>query len=45
MPADQYPHLVEIATELIAAGFDYAAEFEYGLDLVLDAIERSHQAA
>jgi AcrR family transcriptional regulator len=45
MPADQYPHLVEVATELIAAGFDYAAEFEYGLDLLLDAIERAHSTA
>lgn len=45
MPADDYPHLVAVATELIASGFDYAAEFEYGLDLVLDAIERSHATA
>ena len=42
MPVDEYPHLVQVATELLSSGFDYAAEFDYGLDLLLDAIERAH---
>lgn len=42
IPADAYPNLVAVAGELMAAGFDYGAEFTYGLDVVLDGIERSH---
>ncbi len=37
---DDYPYLVETATELEKAGFDYETEFLFGLDLVLDGIER-----
>jgi AcrR family transcriptional regulator len=36
--ADAYPHLARVSSELLEAGFDYADEFEVGLDLVLDAI-------
>lgn len=38
--ADPYPYLSEVARELGESGYDYDAEFEYGLDLILDAIER-----
>jgi AcrR family transcriptional regulator len=41
IPADVYPHLRVVAEELIAARFDYGKEFEYGLDLILDALARS----
>jgi AcrR family transcriptional regulator len=41
IPADEYPHLVRVSSELIGSGFVYADEFEYGLDLILDAIERT----
>jgi AcrR family transcriptional regulator len=41
IPADVYPHLRTVAEELIAARFDYGKEFEYGLDLILDALARS----
>jgi AcrR family transcriptional regulator len=41
IPADVYPNLRAIAEELIAARFDYGKEFEYGLDLILDALARS----
>jgi AcrR family transcriptional regulator len=37
---DDYPYLVETAIELEKAGYDYEAEFLFGLDLILDAIER-----
>jgi AcrR family transcriptional regulator len=38
---EQYPHLTEVASSLLAAGFDYGDEFEWGLDLILDALERA----
>ncbi len=39
IPADRFPYLHEAAAELVAAGYDPAAEFEAGLDLILDALE------
>lgn len=39
-PADEYPYLVEIVAELGKSGYDYTEEFEFGLDLMLDGIER-----
>jgi AcrR family transcriptional regulator len=39
--AGDYPHLVELMTEhALQPGYDYGAEFEFGLDLVLDGLER-----
>ena len=41
-PADAYPHLVEMATEFILQpGYDFGDEFEFGLDVILDALTRS----
>ena len=41
MPADDYPHLVEMITELVVGrSYDYANEFGFGLDLILDSLER-----
>lgn len=38
---DDYPYLVEIATRFEKdGGYDYDTEFLFGLDLVLDALER-----
>lgn len=37
---DDYPYLVETATELEKAGYDYQTEFLFGLDLILDGLER-----
>jgi AcrR family transcriptional regulator len=42
---DDYPYLVEVATEMAKAGYDYATEFEFGLDLILDALERFRAGA
>ncbi len=39
VPPGEFPHLVEIAAEFTSAGFDFAREFEVGLDLLLDALE------
>jgi AcrR family transcriptional regulator len=40
--AGQYPHLVEMATSYyLRPGYDFANEFHFGLDLILDGLERS----
>jgi AcrR family transcriptional regulator len=38
--AKEYPFLFEIAQQLEESPYDYEAEFAFGLDLVLDGIER-----
>jgi AcrR family transcriptional regulator len=44
MPADQWPHLVEFSREhVLKPGYDYGQEFEWGLDLVLDGLERARR--
>jgi AcrR family transcriptional regulator len=41
-PADTYPHLAEIATaHVLQPGYDYGDEYLYGLDLILDGLERA----
>ncbi len=40
-----YPYLVEVAREMAQAGYDYTTEFEFGLDLILDALERFRAGA
>lgn len=45
VPADTYSTFVSVARELLASGFDYAAEFDFGLDLILDGIERMQAAS
>ena len=38
---DQYPHLRELTAEhVLKPGYDYGNEFEFGLDLMLDGLER-----
>ena len=37
-----YPYLTEIATQhVMKPGYSYSAEFEYGLELLLDGLERA----
>jgi AcrR family transcriptional regulator len=39
--ADEYPYLAEMITEhAMKPGYDYSDEFEVGLDLILDGLER-----
>jgi AcrR family transcriptional regulator len=39
--AGEYPHLAEmIAEHALKPGYDYSEEFEFGLDLILDGLER-----
>jgi len=43
--AGDYPHLAEMITEhAMKPGYDYADEFEFGLDLILDGLERLRPA-
>lgn len=39
LPADEFPYLNESAAALLAAGYDPADEFIFGLDLILAALE------
>jgi AcrR family transcriptional regulator len=41
---ESYPYLVEIATKLPGSGYDNAVEFAWGLDLILDGLERLRHA-
>jgi len=40
-PAEQFPHLFEMGSQhVMKPGYDYAKEFEFGLDLILEGLER-----
>ena len=42
MPPDAYPYLTELAVEhVLRPGYDFGPEFEFGLDLILDGLERA----
>ena len=44
IPADEYPHLAEmIIQHAMKPGYDYAKEFEFGLDLILDGLEETQR--
>jgi AcrR family transcriptional regulator len=39
---DQYPHLTELTVQhVLQPGYDYGEEFEFGLDLILDGLDRA----
>jgi AcrR family transcriptional regulator len=41
LPADEYPYLAEMIIEhALKPGYNYGDEFEFGLDLILDGLER-----
>jgi AcrR family transcriptional regulator len=45
-PADAYPHLTELAVQhVLQPGYDYGSEYEFGLDLILDGLDRARTAA
>jgi len=45
LTAADHPHLAEFTVEhVLQPGYDYGEEFEYGLDLILDGLERAHRA-
>jgi AcrR family transcriptional regulator len=45
-PVEQYPHLAEFTFEhVLRPGYDYGSEYEYGLELILDGLDRALRAA
>jgi AcrR family transcriptional regulator len=41
-PVDDYPHLAEFTSEhVLQPGYDFANEFDFGLGLILDGLERA----
>ena len=41
IPADQYPYLREMVVDhAMTVGYDESADFEFGLDLILDGLQR-----
>jgi AcrR family transcriptional regulator len=44
--AEEFPYLAEVVAGHVAnVGYDFTAAFEYGLDLILDALEKRRDAA
>ncbi len=42
----EYPHLVEVVGGYVAkSGYDYATEFVFGLDLILDGLDKFRDTA
>jgi hypothetical protein len=45
-PADAYPHLTEMAVQhVLRPGYDYGNEYQFGLDLILDGLDRARATA
>jgi AcrR family transcriptional regulator len=45
-PTDAYPYLTELTVEhVLQPGYDYTDEFEFGLDLILEGLERVRDTA
>jgi AcrR family transcriptional regulator len=45
-PAQEFPHLAELTVEhVLQPGYDYGDEFEFGLELILDGLERARPPA
>ncbi|TFB52581.1 TetR family transcriptional regulator [Cryobacterium tagatosivorans] len=45
LPANEYPYLAELTAEyVLRPGYNYGNEFPFGLDLILDALERARDA-
>jgi AcrR family transcriptional regulator len=46
VPAQEYPHLTELTVEhVLQPGYNYGDEFEFGLDLILDGLERARDSS
>jgi AcrR family transcriptional regulator len=44
MPADDYPHLAEFTLgHVLKPGYDFGHEFEFGMSVILDGIERQQR--
>ena len=43
---NEYPYLTELTVEhVLQPGYDYGDEYEFGLDLILDGLERAPDTA
>jgi AcrR family transcriptional regulator len=43
-PTDEYPYLAELTVKhVLQPGYDYGDEYEFGLDLILDGLDRARQ--
>jgi tetracycline repressor-like protein len=42
--SDDYPHLGEVGIEHLTRGYVYADEFEFGLDVILNATEHMRKS-
>jgi len=42
-PVNEYPNLVAMIEHAMQPGYDYGDEFEYGLDLIIDGLERARE--
>ena len=41
MPANEYPYFTKLTVEhVLKRGYDYGDEFEFGLNLIMDGLER-----
>jgi AcrR family transcriptional regulator len=46
LPADEYPHLTEMTVEhVLQPGYDFGNEFLFGLDLILDGLDRARHVS
>lgn len=46
LPPNDFPHLIELTVEhVMKPGYSYGNEFEYGFDLILDALENRLEAS
>jgi AcrR family transcriptional regulator len=41
IPAEQYPYLHQMASHAMQVGYDAEADFDFGLEIVLDGLERA----
>jgi AcrR family transcriptional regulator len=45
-PADRYRHLAELTVmHVLQPGYDYGNEYDFGLDLIIDGLERARDAS
>jgi AcrR family transcriptional regulator len=45
VPADEYPHLTEFTVgHILQPGYDYGKEFGFGLDLILDGLDKARDS-
>jgi hypothetical protein len=40
IPAEEYPYLHRMASHAMEIGYDAEADFEFGLEIILDGLER-----